>query len=160
MPARTSRAGPYVIAAALGLIGLAVIGLTMMAPTSPMYARVGPTAFPYAIGVILILMSALLALDAAKDRWHSEATDHEATGLDFKAIGLVIAGFLAAMALVRWAGFIIGSTALFTLATLAFGERRVWWSVPIGFLIAFITYFVFARLLGLRMGGGLIEGFI
>ncbi|WP_181708020.1 tripartite tricarboxylate transporter TctB family protein [Chthonobacter rhizosphaerae] len=154
------RPGPLVISLAVSAVGLGVIAATLAAPTSPMYARVGPTAFPYTVGAGLVLLGLLLGLDAWRGRWQSEATDRPDERLDMKAIGLLVAGFVAAMALVGPAGFILAATALFTLATLAFGERRIWLSALIGFSIAFATYLLFAKLLGLRMGDGLIERFL
>lgn len=151
------RPGTVAISLAVTGIGIGVILTTLAAPTSPMYARVGPTAFPFAIGAALSLLGVLLGIDGWRGRWQSEATDRPEERLDFKAVALVVAGFLAAMALVGNAGFILAATALFTLATLAFGERRIWMSALIGFAIAFSAYVVFAKVLGLRMGDGLIE---
>ncbi|WP_075217897.1 tripartite tricarboxylate transporter TctB family protein [Mongoliimonas terrestris] len=151
------RPGTVAVSLAVLCTGIGVIVTTMAAPTSPMYAKVGPTAFPYAIGACLCGLGVLLFLDAWRGRWQAEATERPDERLDMKAVGLVVAGFLAAMALVGQAGFILAATALFTLATLAFGERRVWLSAPLGFLIALSAYTVFAKLLGLRMGDGLIE---
>lgn len=152
--------GALVIALTVAAAGIGVVAVTAMAPASPIYSRVGPAAFPYGVGVLVALLGLLLLRDALKDRWRAEAIDQPDERLDYKAVGFILAGFVAAMALLTVkAGFMIAATALFLLATIAFGERRWWLSLGIGFAIAFVTYVIFAKLLGLRMGTGLIERF-
>ena len=49
------------------------------------------------------------------------------------------------------------STLMFAFTAKAFGARRIWLSLLIGFVLALVTYYGFARLLDLRIGGGFIE---
>lgn len=155
-----SQRGALAVGLAVTTIGLAVLAITLQVPTSPMYSRVGPTAFPYGIGTMLSLLGLLLMLDARRGSWICEATTASEAKPDWKAIAIIVAGFVAAMILVATAGFIIAATALFTAATIAFGLRSPLKSAVIGFVIAFIAYFTFAKLLGLRMGTGIIERFL
>ena len=58
------------------------------------------------------------------------------------------------------AGFIIASTLLFVCTALAFGSRNVARDAAIGFALAFVAYVGFDRVLGYKIGSGLIEGLL
>jgi len=57
-------------------------------------------------------------------------------------------------------GFTAASTAMFVLITYGFGSRNIMRDVAIGFVVAIIAYFGFAKLLGVNIGAGLIEGLL
>ena len=46
---------------------------------------------------------------------------------------------------------------MFAFTAKAFGARRLWLSLVVGFVLAIVTYYGFAQMLDLRIGGGLIE---
>lgn len=145
-------------AVGLGVVALAgiIIWSTATSPSSPAYAVVPPTAFPYAVGAALAVTGLLLAVT----RWNSGEADpaHERpswNGLIWLCLGLVLnAG------LIVWIGFTLASTLLFVCTARAFGSSRPLRDAAIGFALALVAYVGFAKILGISLGAGFIEGFI
>jgi putative tricarboxylic transport membrane protein len=63
-------------------------------------------------------------------------------------------------ALIDKIGFILASTIMFTLVARGFGSEKWWRDALIGFCLAFVSYFGFDRVLGYKIGSGLIESLI
>jgi putative tricarboxylic transport membrane protein len=139
--------------------GICVVYMTTQISVPPTYAKVGPTVFPYAVGAAMIALGCLLLRDALLGRWSCEANDGDAPKPDLLPMGWVIAGLAANLVLIGYVGFILASTAMFVLVAKAFGSRRLWLAALVGFALALLAYFGFARVLDLRMGSGLIEDF-
>ncbi len=57
-------------------------------------------------------------------------------------------------------GFILASTLLFLFTARAFGSRQLVRDAIIGFLLAVVAYVGFDRVLGYKIGTGLIERLI
>ena len=64
------------------------------------------------------------------------------------------------VALIVPLGFILASTGMFVLVAYGFGDRQVVRNAGIGFAIALVAYFGFARTLGINIGAGWIENAI
>ena len=145
-----------------GLIGLgllafagAVLWQTLAIPVSPIYAKVGPTIFPYLTALGLLLLALLLLLQAARGGWQPE--EEQAFTPDWRAMGFVVAGLVANVALIVPLGFTAASTVLFVLVTYGFGSRRPVRDALIGFTFAIVAYFGFAKTLSVNIGAGLVE---
>jgi putative tricarboxylic transport membrane protein len=69
----------------------------------------------------------------------------------------VIAGLAAQMLLLKTAGFSIATGLLFAFTARAFGKRKLYYSIPIGFVLSFVVWFIFARLLQLSLPAGPLE---
>ena len=142
-------------------VGLAVLALaaivgwqTTLIPHNALYAQVGPTAIPWLAVGMLAVLGALLTWRGLRGGW-----EHEEHGvLDARGLGWMLAGLVLNVALIGTAGFIIASTALFLCTALAFGSRNVARDAGIGFALALVAYVGFDRLLGYKIGTGLIEG--
>lgn len=158
----TLRASPGPTVVALGVIGggIAVVWSAAAIPVSPAYSRIGPTLFPELIGAALVLLGIALLSSALTGRWACEATDPDEPNPDLGPLLWVGAGLLLNLLLIKNLGFILSSTLMFVLVARGFGARRIWVSALIGFALALVAYFGFAQLLGLRMGGGVIEDLI
>jgi putative tricarboxylic transport membrane protein len=141
----------------LGLLGFAAMAVwqTMAIPVSPLYAKVGPTVFPYLASIGLGLLAMLLIVKAFTGGWQEE--EEKAVALDYKSLGFVIAGLVANVALIGPLGFTAASTALFVLITYGFGSRKPVRDALIGLVVALTAYFGFAKLLGVNIGAGIIE---
>ena len=61
-------------------------------------------------------------------------------------------------ALIPWLGFILSSTLLFACVARGFSSDRPARDLGIGFLLAFVAWYGFAKLLSINLGAGLIEG--
>ena len=68
----------------LGLLAFAALALwqTWQIPASPMYAQVGPTAFPYVTVAGLALLAILLLVQAARGGWQPD--DEKNVPLDWR----------------------------------------------------------------------------
>jgi putative tricarboxylic transport membrane protein len=138
-------------------LGAGVVYMTTQISVPPTYAKVGPTIFPYTVGAALIGLGAFLFRDAFAGSWSCEVNDEETQKPDLAPMLWVIAGLAINLVLIAYVGFIIASTAMFVLVAKAFGSRRLWLAAIVGFVLALLAYFGFARVLDLRMGSGLIE---
>lgn len=151
------RTGPIVVALAVLGLGIGVVWMTTLIAVSPAYARIGPTFFPRIVGTALIVLGALLLFSAGTGRWKCEATDPDELQPDLIPLAWVGGGLVLNLLLIVPLGFILSSSLMYLMVAKGFGARRVWFTALVGFILAFIAYYGFAQLLGLRMGGGLIE---
>lgn len=141
----------------LGVLGFALLALwqTLGIPVSPMYAKVGPTAFPYLTVAGLGVLGVLLIVAAARGGWQPE--EETETPIDWKGVSFVAAGLLANLVLIGPLGFTAASVIMFVLVCYGFGSRRPLRDAGIGLLLALTAYFGFAKALGVNIGAGVIE---
>lgn len=127
------------------------------------YARVGPAVFPYAIGVGLVGIGALLALTALAGRFVVDWTGplepgHAPRAARLRQLGraaLALAGLLLHILLLEPAGFVIASTILFGCTATAFGAPAPR-AFAIGLALAGAIFLAFGVLLGLGLPAGRI----
>ncbi|WP_173934705.1 tripartite tricarboxylate transporter TctB family protein [Chelativorans sp. Marseille-P2723] len=155
--AGSSTARLSTVALVVAAVGICVVYLTTQISVPPAYAKVGPTVFPYAVGAVLIILGLFLLRDAVQQRWICEATDPDVPRPDFVPIAWVVGALLANLVLIERIGFILSSTLMYALVAKGFGARRIWLAALVGFLLALVAYYGFARVLNLRMGSGFIE---
>jgi putative tricarboxylic transport membrane protein len=159
MPSRTQGLAKGDLAIALGvvLLGLVAAWQTTEIPQST-YAAVGPRVFAWAAAAMLVAMGLLLVKDAVTGGWSHEG---EPFGeVDWTGGLWLLAGLGANLALIDVIGFILASTVLFAFAARAFGSRQILRDAGIGFALAFAAYIGFDRVLGYKIGTGLIEALI
>lgn len=145
---------------AVGVATLALAAIvgwqTTLIPTNAVYAQVGPKVIPWLATAMLTVLGALLTLQGLRGGWeHEEHGEFNLPGLGWLLLGLALN-----VTLIGAAGFIIASTLLFMCTALAFGSRNVARDAAIGFAMAFVAYVGFDRVLGYKIGSGLIEGLL
>jgi putative tricarboxylic transport membrane protein len=144
-------------------VGVALLALaaviawqTTLIPTNAVYAQVGPKVIPWITTAMLAMLGALMTLQGLRGGW-----EHEQQGeLNLRGLAWMLAGLVLNVALIGVAGFIIASTLLFVCTALAFGSRNVLRDATIGFALALVSYVGFDRVLGYKIGSGLIEGLL
>ncbi len=141
---------------ALGVIALGLIAgwQTTEIPQSA-YAAVGPRAFAWAASAMLVARGLFLLKDAFAGGWSAEVDDFGQ--VDWPGGLWLIAGLAANVALIDVIGFILASTVMFAFTARAFGSLTIARDAAIGFALAFIAYIGFDRVLGYKIGTGLIE---
>jgi putative tricarboxylic transport membrane protein len=143
-------------------IGVVVLGLIAAWQTTEIpqsaYAAVGPRAFAYATSFMLIVMGLFLVKDAVTGGWSHETDDFGE--VDWPGGLWLIGGLTANVVLIDVIGFILSSTALVIFTAKAFGSDRLLRDAIIGFVLAVVAYVGFDRVLGYKIGTGLIEGLI
>jgi putative tricarboxylic transport membrane protein len=124
---------------------------------------VGPTAIPIGIGIALIVLAVLLARDVLRGG-HGESETGEDVDLshpsDWRTVLLLIAAYLVNVALIERLGWPISGALLFWGAAYALGSRNFVRDPLIAFGLSFLSYFIFARQLGIGLPPGILEGII
>jgi putative tricarboxylic transport membrane protein len=156
-PSRTLAKGDLGVAVGVILLGLVSAWQTTEIPQS-LYAAVGPRAFAWAASAMLVIMGLLLVKDAVTGGWSDET--NEFGEVDWPGGLWLLGGLAANVVLIDKIGFILASTLLFLFTARAFGSRQLVRDAIIGFLLAFVAYVGFDRVLGYKIGTGLIEGLI
>ena len=143
------------VAYGLGLAaaGVALGVLTTEIKVAPIYAKVGPTVFPWMVSGGLVAVGLTLAWFA----WRLPATPAPRDNLGLLVLA---AGLLQQILLVRWAGFVPTAALLFLATAVAFGRRRTLVDLAIGLVLALVVYLLFTRLLGLTLPAGWLEGWL
>ncbi|MBM3487814.1 MAG: tripartite tricarboxylate transporter TctB family protein [Alphaproteobacteria bacterium] len=150
------------IAIGLGVVALAAVVVVSTAQLArpPAYAQVGPAVMPYAVAAGLALLGSLLLVQGFRGGWRSAAGEESGPTAASARVLWLVGGLVANALLMPWLGFILTSTLLFGATARAFGSMRPARDIAIGFAFAFAAHTGFARLLGIDLGGGVIEGLL
>lgn len=154
--------------AGLGTLALAIIvGYGTAAIPASTYAKISPAAFPWAITVGLVALGVALAVEGLRGGWeHEQGVAVDWRSLLWLGLGLVLnltlidGVSLGETVILPSFGFIIASTLLFTCTARAFGSLSLPRDLAIGFVLTTLAYIGFDRVLGYKIGSGLIERFL
>ncbi len=118
---------------------------------------VGPRTVPVVVGIGLLLVAVLLAVDVLRGgRGESESgedIDLSEPG-DWRTVVLLAGVFLAFAVLIGPLGFPVAGALLFWGASYALGSRHPDRDPLIAAVLSLVTYFVFNNLLGVPLPGG------
>ena len=166
------------LGAGVALLALAVLlaWQTALIPDGGSYAEVGPQAAPWFVTALLAVLGGAICIAppatagsmtgeptdgaSADDRVPQDPVAQGPVPTDRVALAWAGAGLTLHLLLIGSAGFVIATTALFACTARAFGSMRVARDAGIGLLLAGTAHYVFARLLGYGLGGGIIERFL
>ncbi|HRK17864.1 MAG TPA: tripartite tricarboxylate transporter TctB family protein [Hyphomicrobiaceae bacterium] len=145
------------------LFGLAVLALagvvawqTTVIPENAIYARVGPKAFPWLAATLLAVMGSILTIEGLRGGWEHDRT----ADIDWRSLGWLGLGLALNVLLIARVGFILSSILLFVCTARAFGSTRILRDAVIAAVLAVAAYIGFDRVLGYKIGSGLIEGLL
>ena len=147
---RPDRAA-LVIAVCLGIAAVVIFWQTALMPVAANYARVGPTTFPYVIAAVLLLLAVWTAIAALRGEFPEREEQRVAP------LVWIVGGLAAQMLLLKLAGFSIATGLLFAATARGFGRGPLWITIPLGIVIAFAIWIVFAKGLQLSLPAGFIE---
>ena len=155
-PAKTGRPDKavLVIAAGLALLALVIAWSTASMGGGGAYSRIGPTTFPYVIAGVLLVLAVFTAI--AGWRGDFPAREPEAMG----PVVLIVGGLVGQMLLLKAAGFSLATGVLFAATARAFGRGPFWFTFPIGVVLSFVVWFIFAKGLQLTLPAGPFEKLI
>jgi putative tricarboxylic transport membrane protein len=135
----------------------AIIGWqTTLIPTNAVYAQVGPKVIPWMATAMLAVLGALLTLQGLRGGWERDQPGE----FNVWALAWLLLGLVLNVTLIGVAGFIVASMLLFVCTARAFGSRKILRDAAIGFALALVSYVGFDRVLGYKIGSGLIEGLL
>jgi len=162
-PKRTRNLSELLVALLLVVLGAIVLVDAARLPDVAQRGPVGPAAVPVAVGLMLLVCAAFLAVDVLRGG-HGEAEGGEDVELDaptdWRTVVLLAAAFLANVALIDRAGWPISGAVLFWGSAYALGSRRYVRDVLIAFALSFITYYLFGQGLGIDLPAGILEGIL
>lgn len=139
------------IAAGLAVVAAVIAWSTANHAAGANYARVGPTTFPYVISVAFFGLSIWTAIEA----WRGDFPEREKQ--EISPLLWIVGGLCAQMLLLKVAGFSIATGLLFAATARAFGRGPLWKTIPIGIVLAFAIWIVFAKGLQLSLPAGPLE---
>lgn len=148
------------LAAALFLLGLGGVAVWQGAsiPVTPLFGQVGPTAVPYAVGGLLLLVGGGLSYQALRGGWsHALDAAEDVPPTNWRTLTLVLAGLLANAALIGPFGFTVAASVQFVLVAAGFGSRLWWRDALLAPPFALLIWFGFVRVLGVNIGAGVVE---
>ncbi|QJW37963.1 tripartite tricarboxylate transporter TctB family protein [Cellulosimicrobium protaetiae] len=156
------RPGELVVAgtvAALGVFVLVDAG-SIVVPGSA--STLGPRAFPYLVGGMLLVAGLGLLVAVWRGRLgrpeEGEDVDPDAP-TDWRTVGLLAALLLAHVYTINLLGWPVAATVLFAGGAIVLGARPWWRAIVLGALLALLVQVVFGGLLGLSLPPGpLLEG--
>ncbi|RAS61265.1 putative tricarboxylic transport membrane protein [Lentzea atacamensis] len=143
---------------------VAVVGAFTLIDATTIAARadnaVGPRAFPYAVGALLIVTGVAAIVATARGRLgQAEEGEDVDTGVrtDWVTVAKLVAVLVAHLVLIDVVGWPVAATVLFFGAAWTLGA--VWWrALPIAVVLALVVQVVFAYGLGLSLPAGIFEG--
>jgi putative tricarboxylic transport membrane protein len=150
---RPDRAA-LVIAAVLAVIAIVIAWSTATMGGAASYARIGPTTFPYVIAAGLFVLSIFTVFAALR----GEFPEREQQNIG--PMAWIVGGLAAQMLLLKFAGFSIATGLLFAATARGFGKGPLWMTIPVGVILAFVIWIIFAKGLQLSLPAGPIERLI
>ncbi len=146
----------------LGL-GVAGLGLFIAVETSniqvaPVYAKVGPTLIPLLVAGMLMLLGAVVALQAWRRRGAPAGAAAGTRPGNWQALVAISIGLWLQILLLDAAGFVISAALLFLCVAWGFGSRRYLRDAAVALALAVATYVGFTRGLDLALPAGMLAG--
>ena len=142
------------IAVLLGVAAVVIGWSTATMPGAANYARIGPASFPYAIAAVLFVLAVWTAVAALRGEFPRREEQNVAPMV------WIVGGLAAQMLLLKVAGFSIATGLLFAATARGFGRGPLWLTIPVGIVLAFIIWIIFARGLQLSLPAGPLERLI
>jgi putative tricarboxylic transport membrane protein len=152
-PRRPDRAA-LAIAAVLAAMAVVIAWSTSTMGGAASYARVGPTTFPYIVAAGLFVLSVFTVFAALRGDF--PAREEQNSG----PIVWIVGGLAAQMLLLNVVGFSISTGLLFAATARGFGKGPFWLTIPIGVVLAFVIWVIFAKGLQLSLPTGPLESLI
>ena len=153
------------LAVALGITVLGVLLFfgTQRIPDSGMNTVISPRVFPLIVSLGLTLLGVILTALALRGDRAQPAVEEDSdpnAPVNLAAAGIILGGFLIGAFLLTPLGFVFGTALMYFSVAFAFGERRYALMLLVSLLVAFVTYELFTRGLGLTLPPGILKGLI
>ncbi len=124
---------------------------------------VGPKLFPLVIGSGLLVCAVLLAVATMRGSRGTpdDGEDIDTSGpADWKTVGLLVALFVATVALVDVLGWVIMGALLFGGAATILGNRHWIRNLAIGLALSLVSFYAFYVGLGIPLSAGILDGIL
>lgn len=127
----------------------------------PGSGSVGPQVFPTIIGIFIIAVSIILAIEILRGNYgQPEGTEFGEikAKTDWKTLSTVVASILTYPFLIESAGFVIASTVVFFGVGFAYGARKLIRNLLIALIFSLIVFLTFTEFLNVNLPAGLLKG--
>lgn len=163
-PARRSNVAEYGVSVFLTVLGVVVlVDALRLSNNRTGVDPLGPKPVPVLVGGLLILLAVLLALAVARgDRGEAEAGEDVDldSRIDVKTVLLLLAVFVADIALIDLLGWVISGGLLFYGSALVLGSRHYVRDLVISAVLSLGTFYGFAIGLGVGLPAGILQGIL
>ena len=154
----------YVLCAGLALLGgLLLFDASRIGSATTSNDPVGPRAVPIVLGVALLVVAVLYAVDVARGG-RGEEEEGEDVDLhhpaDWKTLGLLAFFFLLNALLIDRLGWVISGSILFWGSAFALGNRHHVRGLAVAIALSLITFYAFAIGLGVNLPAGILQGIL
>ena len=153
--------GELAFAGSLLLLGIIVLIATNNMLVPPGSGSVGPQVFPTIIGIFIIAVSIILAIEILRGNYgQPEGTEFGEikAKTDWKTLSTVAASILTYPFLIESAGFVIASTVVFFGVGYAYGARKLIRNLLIALIFSLIVFLTFTEFLNVNLPAGLLKG--
>jgi putative tricarboxylic transport membrane protein len=150
------------VAALLGVVGVVVaVDASRLSAGSAQVGPVGPKVVPMLVAALLLVCGVLLAIDVLRGG-HGELEGGEDVDLghstDWRTVLLLVAAFVANIALIDRAGWVISGTVLFWGSVYALGSRHYVRDALVAVTLSLVTFYGFYVGLGIALPAGILQG--
>jgi putative tricarboxylic transport membrane protein len=150
------------VAALLGAVGgVVAVDASRLSAGSAQVGPVGPKVVPMLVAALLLVCGVLLAIDVLRGG-HGEREGGEDVDLshssDWRTVLLLVAAFVANIALIDRAGWVISGTVLFWGSVYALGSRHYVRDALVAVTLSLVTFYGFYVGLGIALPAGILQG--
>ncbi|WP_430782517.1 tripartite tricarboxylate transporter TctB family protein [Actinoplanes sp. G11-F43] len=154
----------YGVCAFLAALGvLVLVDATRIGHATGSNDPIGPRPVPIGIGVLLLIVAVLYALDVARGGTGVEESGEDVdltSRIDWRTVLLLLAAFGLNAVLIEPLGWVISGSLLFWGAAYALGARNHLLTPVIAVALALITFYGFAIGLGVNLPAGVLQGIL
>ena len=162
--ARRPDRAQYGVCGFLAVVGaLVIVDAARLQHIANSNDPIGPKPVPIVLGVLLLVVAALYAVDVARGGTGEaeEGEDVDVTSaIDWRTVLLLIAAFVVNLVLIEPLGWVISGTVLFWGSAFALGSRHHIRNLVIAVALALITFYAFAIGLGVNLPAGVLQGIL
>ncbi|HEY9333285.1 MAG TPA: tripartite tricarboxylate transporter TctB family protein [Kribbella sp.] len=162
--ARRPDRAQYGVCGFLAVVGaLVIVDAARLQHIANSNDPIGPKPVPIVLGVLLLVVAALYAVDVARGGTGAaeEGEDVDVTSpVDWRTVLLLIAAFVVNLVLIDPLGWVISGTVLFWGSAFALGSRHHIRNLVIAVALALITFYAFAIGLGVNLPAGVLQGIL
>lgn len=167
-PPESTRAAPdraqYGVCAFLAVVGgLVIVDAARLRHIANSNDPIGPKPVPIVLGVLLLLVAVLYAVDVARGgSGEAEAgEDVDPTSpVDWRTVLILVGAFVLNLALIEPLGWVISGSLLFWGSAYALGSRHHIRNLFIAAGLSLATFYAFAIGLGVNLPAGVLQGIL
>jgi putative tricarboxylic transport membrane protein len=163
-PATRPDRAQYGVCAFLAVVGaLVIVDATRIGHTISPADPVGPRPVPILLGVLLLIVAAIYAVDVARGGAGEPEAGEDvdlASPIDWRTVLLLVGAFLVNAVLIDRLGWVISGTLLFWGSAFALGNRHHVRNLLIAVALALVTFYTFAIGLGVNLPAGVLQGIL